>query len=124
MKRKRKKRATCGKGHNNWSYWISGTDGKEHRYCKSCRQPRAKKYSEQKKNAEGSHTKKEWEQKKKKYKACPSCKRRWKDIPRSPKAGFKITKDHIVPLEAGGSDYIDNIQPLCYYCNFKKGHSV
>ena len=60
---KRKKRATCGKGHNNWSYWISGTDGKKHRYCKTCRQPRAKKYSEQKKNAEGSHTKKEWEQK-------------------------------------------------------------
>jgi 5-methylcytosine-specific restriction endonuclease McrA len=38
--------------------------------------------------------------------------------------GNDLQIDHVVPLEMGGSNNIDNIQPLCEKCNKAKGKKV
>ncbi|MCR4305479.1 MAG: HNH endonuclease [Candidatus Daviesbacteria bacterium] len=66
-----------------------------------------------KNNAEGSHTFGEWETLKAQYNwTCPCCHKSEPEI--------KLTQDHIVPLSKGGSNNIENIQPLCNSCNSKK----
>jgi 5-methylcytosine-specific restriction endonuclease McrA len=62
-------------------------------------------------NAEGSHTLAEWKAiVERQGGVCAAC-------------GFekKLTRDHIVPLSKGGSDYATNIQGLCGPCNSRKG---
>lgn len=34
-----------------------------------------------------------------------------------------MTKDHIIPKSKGGRDSLDNLQPMCFECNRKKGNS-
>lgn len=64
-------------------------------------------------NAEGSYTQEEWENKKAQYQyTCPACDKSEPEI--------QLTADHIVPLIKGGTNYIDNIQPLCQSCNSRK----
>ncbi|HEY1012172.1 MAG TPA: HNH endonuclease signature motif containing protein [Herpetosiphonaceae bacterium] len=68
-------------------------------------------------NAPGSHTITEWEALKLRYDyTCLCCGRSEPEI--------KLTRDHIVPLVKHGSDYIDNIQPLCRSCNSSKNVKI
>lgn len=68
-------------------------------------------YHYRRKKASGSHTLQEWLELCHRHKnQCVYCK---KDC--------KLTEDHIIPLSKGGSNNIENIQPLCVSCNSKKG---
>lgn len=74
---------------------------------------KANRYAREK-GAVGNHTLQEWEELKNKYNyKCAICGK--KTI---------LTKDHIIPLSKGGSNYILNIQPLCRNCNSKKNNKI
>jgi 5-methylcytosine-specific restriction endonuclease McrA len=65
------------------------------------------------KSSIGSHTLVEWHDLKQSYAfKCPSCLRSEPVI--------KLTEDHIIPLSQGGTNDIQNIQPLCRSCNSRK----
>ncbi len=74
---------------------------------------KARRYAREK-GAVGSHTFEEWKELKKQYKyKCANC-----------SIEKPLTKDHIIPLSEGGTDFISNIQPLCRSCNSKKWKKI
>jgi len=61
----------------------------------------------------GRFTDKEWKLVKEFYEyTCLRCDRKEPEI--------KLTIDHVLPLALGGRNSIDNIQPLCEFCNNSK----
>lgn len=95
------------------SLWKGGiSENRKEYYRFKCLERIARK-----KQAEGNHTIKEWEELKNKYNfRCVHCFRKEPDI--------KLTEDHIIPLSKNGTNFISNIQPLCKSCNSKKGSKI
>lgn len=97
--------AKRGANSSNWKGGLSKQDGYR---SFMCARRRVKKIANG-----GSHTLAEWETRKAQYNwTCPCCHRSEPEI--------KLTEDHIVPTVKGGSDNIENIQPLCGSCNSRK----
>lgn len=74
---------------------------------------KANRYARER-GAKGSHSLQEWNNVKANYNnRCAFC-------------GMekKLTKDHIIPISKGGTNYISNIQPLCRNCNSKKHNKI
>lgn len=61
----------------------------------------------------GTHTKEQWVWLRDRINCCARC----------GVTGVPLQKDHIIPVSAGGSDAITNLQPLCKSCNCSKGYS-
>lgn len=96
-------KARSGKGNSNWK---GGQTKEERNFQKN-------QWHRRRRLAEGTHTFKEWQELKSKHNnTCLCCGEKEPDI--------ALTIDHIIPLSKGGTDYIDNIQPLCKSCNCKK----
>lgn len=64
-----------------------------------------------KRNAEGSHTRQEWEALLERYEGmCAYC-----------QTNPAESRDHIIPISRKGTDYIENILPACLTCNKSRG---
>lgn len=94
-----------GPKNHNWKNGISKSRG--------YRGFISKRREMRKRTNGGSFTLGEWNTLKAQYNwTCPCCKKKEPEI--------KLTIDHIIPISRGGSDNIENIQPLCMPCNSKK----
>lgn len=68
---------------------------------------------DKRRGANGSHTLAEWNELKHKFNfSCACCGRKEPQV--------KLTRDHIIPIKLGGTNYISNIQLLCFSCNSSK----
>ena len=116
-----KKKASETMRKNRMEGKVRQVRGEEHGMWKGGRTKEHRSWSKNKRNRvikrlrteSKSHTYGEWELLKKQYgHACPCCLKSEPNI--------KLTEDHIIPLSKGGTDLIENIQPLCFHCNAVK----
>ncbi len=123
----RRKHSEAIKGEKHWN-WIDGrSKDKTYRFKeqkKWVEKNKVRKYFLEerrraiKKKAKGSFSFEEWLELKKKFNyTCPMCGQREPFV--NQRCQF-LTIDHIIPLNWGGTNYINNIQPLCLKCNSKK----
>lgn len=111
--------------HNSEFYakWKPGTPcreclgklGRKYRKANPDKTKHARKIREYRlRGASGSHTEQEWQDLKRRHSSsCLRCGRQEPEI--------TLTRDHVIPIVNGGSNYISNIQPLCFSCNSSKG---
>jgi 5-methylcytosine-specific restriction endonuclease McrA len=127
----KKKISEANKGEKS-SFWKGGISANKKEYSKmlyknlSEEKRIAVSWSKNKRNRLkqatckelGTHTYGDWELLKKQYNyTCPCC---GLSEPFIGQKSEYLTEDHIIPLSKGGSDLIENIQPLCLNCNIKK----
>jgi len=97
----------------NSSKWKGGITNDKKQYKKI----KKHEYRSRKFKADGKYSLEEWLGLKKKYNyMCLCCKRYEPEI--------VLSVDHIIPLSSGGSNNIDNIQPLCCECNSIKNIKI
>ncbi|MFZ2603078.1 MAG: NUMOD3 domain-containing DNA-binding protein [Candidatus Omnitrophota bacterium] len=95
-----------GEKNYNWKGGISKDKKRYDRIMKDLKRARIKGNG-------GTYTPEDWDNLKKEYGyMCPACGKAEPEI--------KLTADHIIPIAMGGSNYIENIQPLCKSCNCRK----
>lgn len=98
-------------GKDNFNY-IDGRD-KNQKWRNWVKNKRNRLLRSKSPNTIGNHTYGEWETVKAQFNwTCPRCLKSEPEV--------SLTRDHIVPLSKGGSDNIENIQPLCLKCNLWK----
>ena len=103
------------KNPNYWRKWRKANPGKKAEYDRRYYNPEKRSIRNRQryaweKGAEGNYTAEDFKMLCKEFHyRCACCGRK-----------VKLEADHIVPLSKGGSNNIDNIQPLCKSCNSSK----
>ena len=100
-----RRRASC---HTDRAHHAKGL-------CESCYRGLQNRVRDKRLAGSVHHTESEWRRLLGIYPVCPRCRKPWDKI-------GAPTRDHIKSVVNGGDDSIENIQPLCLFCNSQKQH--